>query len=130
VRRMGVPGGLLLTAGSQPLQPELADRFQHPEPRLGSLRLLRRSRLASRSAVTPSRTEGGIGVRGGPSSGGSAARSPTRSAASRVKTADEDGQAAEEHALVLPEQVVAPGDGVAHGAEPRRCVAWPPSQDR
>ena len=46
------------------------------------------------------------------------------------EAADEDGQAVEERLLVRVEQVVAPGDGVAHRLQAGRLIARPAGQQR
>ena len=106
------PRGVLLVAGRQLLQAELADRLQHAEARLASRAgALCRTRLLSTSEAMPSRTSMPR-IRPSPA---------TASAASSVQPADEDGQAPEERLLGGVEQVVAPGDRVAQGPLPRRA---------
>jgi hypothetical protein len=57
---------------------------------------------------------------------------PTRDRLGRleVEALDEDRQPPEEALLLRCQQVVAPGDGIAHRSEPRRLVPSPACQER
>ena len=102
---MGGADRRLLAARRQPLQPELAHRLQHREARLAAGAVVRRrSRLLSTSEATP--------VEDGDRRG----RLGRRDRLGRLQreAAGEDGQAAEERLLLRRQQVVAPGDRVAH----------------
>ena len=110
-----------LAARFQLLQRVLADRLQHPEARLAVRRpRLRRTRLLATSDSRPSST----------SMPRSPSASQTASAASSVQPPDEDRQAAEQAPLVLVQQVVAPGDGVAQRLLAGREIARAAGQQR
>ena len=134
---MSVPGDLFLPACCQPLQPVLADRLQHPIARLAvrthvrpqeavchqggdeieDVNAVRRreGRIVQsfRLNVTPSRCLRGDGF-----------------GRFQGQATGEDRQAAKERLLGGVEQVVGPGDGVAHRPQPGRDVPWPAGQQR
>ena len=110
----------LLAARRQPLQPELADRFQHPVARLFRLRATDglHDALLDQRRDAVERVEPAV------------AHAGDRFGPRKVETASEDGQAAEEPLLSRVEQVVTPGDRVAHRPQAVRPVAGPPGQQR
>ena len=110
----------LLAARRQPLQPELADRLQHPVARLLRLRAadLLHDALLDQRRDAVERIEPAV------------AHAGDRFGPRQVEAADEDGQAAKERLLGRVEQVVAPGDGVAHRPQPVRQVAGAAGQQR
>ncbi len=117
---VGTPDRRLLAARGELLQGVLADGLQHPEPGLAV-----GARLPMEQAPVDQRREGreDVELR-------AVARPADRLRRLQRTAAGEDGQAAEEDPLLFGEQVVAPGDGVAQGAQPRRLVARPAGQQR
>jgi hypothetical protein len=110
---------LPLLAALHLLQRVLADRLQHPESRL-FLRLLHRHKgLLHQAAVEFQDLPGNRSV-------------PRADRLGRLKrpAAGEDGQPPEEGLLARAEQVVAPGERVAHGALAAGQVARPINQQR
>ena len=102
----------------QLLQPELADRLQHPVARTspsGSA-----SGLVCSRALVDQRPEPLQDV-----DPGLARRGDHRLGRLQGAAADEDGQPPEQRLLLGREQVVAPGDGVAHRPQPGGQVARP-----
>jgi hypothetical protein len=96
--------GILLPCRCEQVAPVLAHRFQHPKARL-TLAVF----LLAQQAALDERGDAGKGI-----------DRPilTSHGLGRLQraTACKDGQAPEHDLLLGSEQVVAPGDGVAHGA--------------
>ena len=142
-RRGARRAAVRLAARRQPLQPVLADRLQHREAGLAVDAL----RLAQQALVDQRRdeierselTSRGRGVAsGGRHSATASARLPSsdprppphRLGRLEREAAGEDGQPAKERLLVRRQQVVAPGDGVAHRPLAGRQVARAAGQQR
>ena len=105
---VAISDGRLLAARRQPLQPELAHRLQHPEARLAlDALLLAQQALVDQRGNAVEDIERPLRV-------------DDRLGRLQRAAAGEDGQAAEEDLLLRGEQVVTPGDGVAHRLLPRR----------
>ena len=119
-RRRERAGRFLLRRGGQSFEPVLAHRLQHAERGFRVLPL-----FPPEQALVDERRERARTSRPGPS-----ASPATASAASRVQPAGEDGEAAEEAVRSGVEQVVAPGDRVAHRSQPGGLVARPAVEQR
>ena len=109
--------GVQLARGRELLEPELPDRLQHAE-----------ARVRVGCGQGPHQTLVG--------EGGDAGEDIERAVLTKDRlrrlerpTATEDGQPPKERRLVPLEQVVAPGDGVAQGALPRRSIARSTGKD-
>src|SRR3712207_649395 len=118
----------------QSLQSELADRLQHPEAN-ASQPTVRRRLLPLKQTAVDEKGDTVENVRGNRRQGTGNGRRPSSCSLFPVpgspadgfrrvegEAAGEDREAAEQRLLVGREEVVAPGDGVAHRLEARRHV--------
>src|SRR5688572_12421999 len=109
--RMALSRAIRLSRLDQLLETVLAHRFQHPEARL-----TRAVFLLAQEAALDERGDAGKYVD---------RPVPTGDGLGRLEcaTASKDRKLPEHSLLVCSEQVVAPGNGIAHGALPGRQVA-------
>ena len=109
--------GVDLARGRELLETELPDRLQHAEARV-------------RAGCRHGPHQALVGEGGDPGEDVErAVVTDDRLRRLERPTAAEDGQPPKEGRLVPLQQVVAPGDGVAQGALPRRGVAWSTGED-
>jgi hypothetical protein len=114
---VATPNGLGLSARFQRFEREFAHRLQHPEARFPADDV-----EAAHQALLGERIHPGqhLDIRA----------AGDRRGRLEVEAAGEDRQPPEVRLIFVPQEVVAPGDRVAHRAQPRRVVAAPASQDR
>ena len=119
-RRVAVSRRRLLAGRCQLLQPEFPNRLQHQVPRL-----VIRSVLLSQQALLHQRRHAvqDVDLEIVPAAGDCFRRLQRESA-------DEDGESAEERLFLRRQQVVGPGDGVAHRLLASGQVASTPGQQR
>ena len=115
MRRVPAGDRVVLAARHELIEGELADRLQHAEPQVavGALLAPHQTLVEQRLQVLGDRR-------------GSSSRDGRRRF--EVEPADKDAEAAEQRRRLRLEQVVAPGDGVAHGLLAGRQVARPIAQ--
>ncbi len=118
-RRVASADGRLITAGRELLQAELPYGLEHQVARFGAPLLQAEQVRVDERGDALQRLElmigGGVGDRQGSGEGAATA---------------EDGQLLKQDLLRLRQQVVAPGDGVAHRLLPGRGVSAAGSQQR
>jgi hypothetical protein len=127
-RRVAVPDLIFFPALRQPLQPKLADRFEQQKPRFarGRVDRLEQTLTGEAGEAVEDRVGGSVSGRS------SDLRPPTSDHVRGLQREAvlENGEAAKEDLLAGGEEVVAPGDGITHRAQPGWLVPWSVAQQR